>query len=110
MTYSGNSEYLLEFKTFKHQEKSLNKLLRLTTNLDPNYRDLEIGQDNLLSTKMQACVKKFTQMWMKKIISNAEYLLFINFASNRSFNDASQYPIFPWVLTNYKNEKFPDFE
>ena len=42
------------------------------------------------------------------MISNAEYLTLLNFAAGRSFNDATQYPVFPWVITDYKNEKFPE--
>ena len=32
-----------------------------------------------------------------------EFLLLVNKFSGRSFNDLSQYPIFPWVLTDYKS-------
>ena len=42
------------------------------------------------------------------MISNAEYLMLLNFAGNRSFNDPTQYPVFPWVVADYKNEKFPE--
>ena len=41
-------------------------------------------------------------------MTNAEYLLFLNFAAGRSFNDPTQYPIFPWVVTDFKSDKFPD--
>ena len=33
-----------------------------------------------------------------------EYLIAVNFYANRSFNDATQYPIFPWVIANYKQD------
>ena len=39
--------------------------------------------------------------WREGKISNMEFLLLVNKYSGRSFNDLSQYPIFPWVLTNY---------
>ena len=41
------------------------------------------------------------------MISNSEYLSFVNFAANRSYNDPTQYPVFPWVVTDYKNSTFP---
>ena len=41
------------------------------------------------------------------MITNAEYLMFLNFAASRSFNDATQYPVFPWVVADYKNSEFP---
>lgn len=38
------------------------------------------------------------------MISNGDYLLYLNFVGNRSFNDATQYPVFPWVVQDYKYE------
>ena len=53
-----------------------------------------------------------TKDWKNGIISNYEYLLFLNRYSSRSFQDPTQYPVFPWLLNNYysletydKNEK-----
>ena len=37
-------------------------------------------------------------------ISTFEYLLFLNAQGLRSFNDLSQYPVFPWVIGDYTNE------
>ena len=38
-------------------------------------------------------------------ISNFEILMFFNILGNRSFSDINQYPVFPWILTNYNDEK-----
>ena len=42
--------------------------------------------------------------WMNGEISNYEYLCFLNLQANRSFNDLSQYPVFPWIIHDYGNE------
>lgn len=42
--------------------------------------------------------------WVRGAITNAEYLLYLNFVGNRSFNDTTQYPIFPWVLSDFKSD------
>lgn len=42
-------------------------------------------------------------MWVEGIISNYDYLIALNSASNRTRNDLSQYPVFPWVLSNYES-------
>jgi hypothetical protein len=42
-----------------------------------------------------------TNKWLNREISNFEYLMFLNTVASRSYNDLSQYPIFPWVLSNY---------
>ena len=43
----------------------------------------------------------YTNLWCDGKISNYEYLIKLNSASNRTRNDLSQYPIFPWILNNY---------
>lgn len=44
-------------------------------------------------------------MWQMKEISNYEYLMYLNQAGNRSINDLSQYPVFPWILSEYTTEE-----
>ncbi|XP_049599055.1 neurobeachin a isoform X6 [Syngnathus scovelli] len=46
-----------------------------------------------------------TQRWQRREISNFEYLMFLNTIAGRTYNDLNQYPIFPWVLTNYDCEE-----
>jgi len=46
--------------------------------------------------------------WMTGRISNFDYLLSINCLAGRSFNDLCQYPVFPWVLSNYTSNEVPD--
>lgn len=41
-----------------------------------------------------------TKRWQMRQISNFEYLMFMNTLGGRSFNDISQYPVFPWVVTD----------
>lgn len=50
-------------------------------------------------------IKYYTEMWTNGLMSNYEYLLYLNFMGSRSFNDLSQYPIFPWVITNYEDSE-----
>lgn len=42
--------------------------------------------------------------WQSGKVSNFFYLLAINFYAGRSFNDITQYPIFPWVISDYESE------
>ena len=39
--------------------------------------------------------------WRKWKITNFEFLMWLNIFSNRSYNDISQYPVFPWILSSY---------
>ena len=45
-----------------------------------------------------------TQMWRERRISNFEYLTHLNKLSGRTFNDLMQYPVFPFVLADYKSD------
>ncbi|XP_063076336.1 neurobeachin-like protein 2 isoform X2 [Engraulis encrasicolus] len=42
-----------------------------------------------------------TQKWVHREISNFEYLMQLNTIAGRTYNDLSQYPVFPWVLCDY---------
>ncbi|XP_060678616.1 protein FAN isoform X1 [Hemiscyllium ocellatum] len=39
--------------------------------------------------------------WQKGYLSNYQYLLHLNNLADRSCNDLSQYPIFPWIIADY---------
>ena len=42
-----------------------------------------------------------TAAWSAGRLSNLDYLLFLNLAAGRSFADVSQYPVVPWVLSDW---------
>jgi hypothetical protein len=42
-------------------------------------------------------IKNYISLYKKGDLSNYEYLLYLNKLSTRTFNDWSQYPIFPWI-------------
>ena len=46
-----------------------------------------------------------TQRWVRGEISNFQYLMALNTLAGRSYNDLMQYPVFPWVLADYKSEE-----
>jgi beige protein homolog 1 len=46
-----------------------------------------------------------TRKWVKGEMSNFHYLMLINTLAGRTFNDLTQYPVFPWVLADYSSEE-----
>jgi hypothetical protein len=38
---------------------------------------------------------------VRREISNFDYLIQLNTIAGRTYNDLSQYPVFPWILTDY---------
>ena len=45
-----------------------------------------------------------TQRWCRREISNFDYLMALNTMSGRTYNDITQYPVFPWVIADYESE------
>ena len=39
--------------------------------------------------------------WVRREISNFDYLIQLNTIAGRTYNDLSQYPVFPWILRDY---------
>ena len=90
-TESGKT-YFLNFPNIK----SLPILKSLKNLAMPRLRALQCDD-----FKSYFASTKYTDDWVNRRISNFEYLMRLNMGSGRTFNDASQYPILPWVLADY---------
>lgn len=60
---------------------------------------------SLASARQIFKASNMTQRWQHREISNFEYLMFLNTIAGRTYNDLNQYPVFPWVITNYESEE-----
>ncbi|XP_019377732.1 PREDICTED: lipopolysaccharide-responsive and beige-like anchor protein isoform X6 [Gavialis gangeticus] len=60
---------------------------------------------SLASPRQIFKASNMTQKWQHREISNFEYLMFLNTIAGRTYNDLNQYPVFPWVITNYESEE-----
>ncbi len=47
----------------------------------------------------------YTQRWCNHEMSNFEYLMKLNTIAGRTYNDLSQYHVFPWILKDYVSEQ-----
>lgn len=47
--------------------------------------------------------ESYMLQWQRGLLSNYQYLLHLNNLADRSCNDLSQYPVFPWVLNDYSS-------
>ncbi|XP_062226373.1 BEACH domain-containing protein C2 isoform X2 [Phragmites australis] len=66
----------------------------------PNLNDI------FLATQRAEQILKRTQLmerWASWEISNFEYLMELNTLAGRSYNDITQYPVFPWIIADYKS-------
>jgi hypothetical protein len=48
---------------------------------------------------------QITRAWQDRALSNFDYLMALNTMAGRSHNDLSQYPVFPWILTQFDKEE-----
>ncbi len=65
----------------------------------------EGGEDQRIGGKYKVSQKVLTQRWQNGEISNFLYLMHLNTLAGRSYNDLTQYPVFPWVLSDYTSEE-----
>ncbi|GAM17883.1 hypothetical protein SAMD00019534_010580 [Acytostelium subglobosum LB1] len=49
--------------------------------------------------------KSQTLLWQQGLISNFQYLMYLNTLAGRTYNDLTQYPVFPWILSDYTSEE-----
>ena len=80
-----------EYNNFMKNVVSVNKI-KISVRKNDKKSPIKLNEKNII-----------TKSWKKGIISNYEYLLFLNRYGSRSFQDPTQYPVFPWVLNDYKN-------
>ncbi|XP_043719982.1 BEACH domain-containing protein C2-like [Telopea speciosissima] len=60
----------------------------------------------LATQRPEQLLKKAQLMerWARWEISNFEYLMQLNTLAGRSYNDITQYPVFPWILADYTSK------
>nr|CAB3263579.1 lysosomal-trafficking regulator-like [Phallusia mammillata] len=80
--------YLLGFKSIAERDLIYNELNKLEL---PNLATVED-------------VQSMTKAWCQGHIGNFEYLTKLNKAAGRSFNDLMQYPVMPFVLSDYTSQ------
>jgi len=68
---------------------------------DEFYTRLVVDQKDKLVNLNNYSQENMLQKWRYGSISNFDYLMYLNQQADRSYNDLTQYPVFPWVLSDY---------
>ncbi|EAX90547.1 Beige/BEACH domain containing protein [Trichomonas vaginalis G3] len=93
-TYQGNSFSLV-----------LSENVRRTISSKVTFAKHESQRGPLWAIKLFAeKPQTISELWSNGEISTFDYLLYLNAVGLRSFNDYSQYPVLPWVISDYKND------
>ena len=48
---------------------------------------------------------ELTRRWTQREMTTFDYLMQLNTLAGRTYNDLTQYPVFPWVLSDYQSEE-----
>ncbi|XP_022079256.1 neurobeachin-like protein 1 [Acanthaster planci] len=94
--FISQTNYFINFKDKKTRNKAYSRILSLKP---PNlyYTGAKSPADLLKSSTL-------TTKWVNREISNFDYLMQLNTIAGRTYNDLSQYPVFPWILCDYTCE------
>ena len=115
----NNKTFYFNFKFEKQREKVISEILNKLNDYSKIIYDLKdtkdifdnvIGYENIttaVDSKKKGTkrikVSKKLELWKEWKITNYELLMWFNIYGNRSFNDISQYPVFPWILNSYQD-------
>ena len=113
---SNNKSYFFNFKTGDDSFKFINQLfyfihIREIKTEDHKGKKL-LGYEQMFGVTDKKIKSYYifnkTEEWQNYKISTMEYLMWLNIYSGRSFNDLTQYPVFPWIISNYKTDDLED--
>ena len=97
-----NKSYFFNFENNLIREKIINDLFL-------NYGKILKKNDILINKQNKDFLHNKIELWTNLKISNFELLIWLNHLANRSFNDISQYPVFPWIINfNDKSNNYND--
>lgn len=92
------------FLVFFSEERLDDFFIKLRKNIFANKKSL-YPIEIIDNPKKEFISKRYTEEWKRKRLSNYEYLIRINDLASRTFEDLSQYPVFPWILQSYKEKE-----
>ncbi|VDN29256.1 unnamed protein product, partial [Gongylonema pulchrum] len=96
--------YLLAFPR-RMRNRVYQKFVSLARLLKDNGSESVGGQRPTAPVEQTSRQQSVTQRWVRGEISNFQYLMHLNTLAGRSYNDLSQYPVFPWILRDYESEE-----
>ena len=64
----------------------------------------ELNSLNLPNINLMDDIQTITKQWCAGKIGNFEYLTKLNKEAGRSFNDLMQYPVMPFILSDYTSQ------
>ncbi|KAG5421121.1 BPH1 [Candida metapsilosis] len=121
MFFSDGSNILITCLNSKDRNMVYNKLSHYASgkDIDPDLAQVlasnsSSSHNDSISSKLVSALSNSslngylhlsaTKRWKMGEISNFYYLMIINTLAGRTFNDLTQYPVFPWVIADYTSD------
>jgi hypothetical protein len=93
---------LIAFDNNSDREEVLTKIL--SSQLHPDSIFSVYGSSNYVKT-ISNYKQRIISQWIKGQMTNFDFLMHLNSLAGRSFNDLTQYPVFPWIIADYDSEE-----
>ena len=122
---SNHRSYYFKFKNNEKRNKFLEHLLSLLNkdssmfkklykpiySINENNKKITLGYyKDVENNNEYSSISSIKELWKDNKISTLEYFMWINVYGNRSYRDISQYPVFPWIIDEYKTNTFQEIK
>ena len=101
---------LIAFSSHYDREEVLSKVLNspLPSSI---FSSNALGGGTSINYKkfMNTLRAKITNQWLQGKITNFDFIMHLNSFAGRTYNDLTQYPVFPWIIADYESEEL-DFD
>ncbi|XP_076929295.1 protein SPIRRIG-like isoform X2 [Bidens hawaiensis] len=88
----------------KEREEVFRNMLALNLPRNSTFLDPTISGSLKQESTFKLTAKPFSKRWQNGEISNFQYLMHLNTLAGRGYSDLTQYPVFPWILSDYESE------
>lgn len=104
--FADKQNFLAVFRDKRARQAVVSKIQAKAESRDPLSRSI-IGSlvlDTVARVTRGDLLEDMTRRWQSREISNFAYLQMLNQHAGRTPNDVTQYPVFPWVLSDYTSQ------
>ncbi|KAK9055749.1 hypothetical protein SSX86_026834 [Deinandra increscens subsp. villosa] len=88
----------------KEREEIFRNMLAMNLPRNSMFLDPTISGALKQESTFKLTAKPFSKRWQNGEISNFQYLMHLNTLAGRGYSDLTQYPVFPWILSDYESE------
>ena len=114
---NNNSSYLNEIINYNGQsikgdnmifmtdsELFVEKFSKKLNNSKNKQKNTNKNKNNCKIIDIKDILEQATDKWSNGLINTYTYIMILNTLSGRTYNDLGQYPVYPWILSDYSSD------